>query len=241
MTEFLVRTEQFEGPLETLLTLIEKRKMLINDISLSAVTDDYITHLKSLGHFPTEHTAQFILIASTLLLIKSKSLLPILSFTNEEKGDMANLERRLRAFKIIQEAGFELRKRFGSNMLFSRTARKSIDIVFAPSQDLTPERLFPALEEMLKRVPVKTPRKSATIHTTVTLEEMIVKLTERVTQTLKTSFKEFTKDSTQKVDIIVSFLALLELVKQGTIKAEQEHRFSDIDIESHNVSLPHYG
>ncbi|MEX0931382.1 MAG: ScpA family protein [Candidatus Paceibacterota bacterium] len=241
MSTYTVRTEQFEGPLETLLNLIEKRKMLINDISLASVTEDYINHLKSLGHFPTEYTAQFILVASTLLLIKSKSLLPILSFTKEEQGDMEDLEKRLRAYKIIQETGKLLQEQFGTSILYSRRPRKEKMVVFAPSKDLCPENLFPALEDLLSKVPEKTKKVSTSVKKVITLEEMIQKLTERVSKTLKTSFSEFTGNTSEKVEVIVSFLALLELVKQGILDVAQEDKFSDISIESKQVSLPHYG
>ncbi|MEK7117749.1 MAG: segregation/condensation protein A, partial [Patescibacteria group bacterium] len=84
-TDFKVKTGDFEGPLELLLELIEKRKLHINDVSLSQVADDFIAHIKSLEEFPMNDSADFILIASTLLLIKSKSLLPTLELTEDEK------------------------------------------------------------------------------------------------------------------------------------------------------------
>ena len=74
---FIVKQQHFEGPLDLLLSLIEKRKLFINDIALAKVTDDFISHIQSLNQFPMADSANFILIASTLLLIKSKSLLPI--------------------------------------------------------------------------------------------------------------------------------------------------------------------
>ncbi len=72
---FTIKTDKFQGPLDVLLDLIEKRKLHINEISLAKIADDYVSHVNNLGQFPIAESAQFILIASTLLLIKSKSLL----------------------------------------------------------------------------------------------------------------------------------------------------------------------
>ena len=78
--EYTVKTEAFEGPLELLLNLIEKRKLFISDISLAQVADDYIEYINKQEDFPMASTADFILVASTLVLIKSKSLLPTFLF-----------------------------------------------------------------------------------------------------------------------------------------------------------------
>ena len=96
--EYQVKTHIFEGPLDTLLSLIEKRKLFINDISLSKVADDYIAYIKSLENFPIADSAHFILIASTLVLIKSKSLLPNLTLSEEEEHSIEDLEARLREY-----------------------------------------------------------------------------------------------------------------------------------------------
>jgi segregation and condensation protein A len=92
-TIYKVKTETFEGPLDLLLSLIEKRKLFINDISLAKVADDYVSHIQSLGNFPIADSANFILIASTLLLIKSKSLLPQLTLSEEEQTNVDDLEK----------------------------------------------------------------------------------------------------------------------------------------------------
>ena len=81
---YTVKTEIFEGPLDLLLTLVEKRKLFINDISLSQVADDYVLHIKQYSEFPVGEVANFVLVASVLVLIKSKSLLPKLDLTQEE-------------------------------------------------------------------------------------------------------------------------------------------------------------
>ena len=89
---YRVKLSQFEGPLAALLDLIEKRKLSINEISLAKVTDQYVEYLKSLEGFPMEEVAGFIAVASTLLLIKSSSLIPSLELSEEETGEIKDLE-----------------------------------------------------------------------------------------------------------------------------------------------------
>jgi segregation and condensation protein A len=93
--KFLVKTEAFEGPLDLLLHLIEKRKLLINEVSLIKITDDYIEYIQSHDNISLKNNAHFILVASTLVLIKSKSLLPTLELTREEEQDIEDLEARI--------------------------------------------------------------------------------------------------------------------------------------------------
>src|ERR1035437_5139128 len=92
---FQIKMAGFEGPFGLLLNLIEKRKLFINDVSLSVVTEDYLSYMNKLGGLPPMEVSSFILVASTLLLIKSKSLLPNLDLTIEEEGDIRSEERRV--------------------------------------------------------------------------------------------------------------------------------------------------
>ena len=114
--DFKVKTPVFEGPLEVLLGMVEKRKLFINDIALSQVADDYISHVQSIQSekgYPMAEVAQFILIASTLLLIKSKSLLPTLTLTDEEERSVSDLELRLKIYQRLKIASETISKNFG--------------------------------------------------------------------------------------------------------------------------------
>jgi segregation and condensation protein A len=97
-----VKTPIYEGPLEMLLELIEKRKLLINDISLAAVTDEYIARVNAMENLPVGETAEFVALAATLLLIKSRSLLPTLQLTDEGSRDIKELEYRLALYQLIK-------------------------------------------------------------------------------------------------------------------------------------------
>lgn len=238
---YVVRTEVFEGPLHLLLDLIERRKLLINDISLSQVADDFLTHIKELPELPLNETAEFVALAATLLLIKSRSLLPFLTLTEEEQSDVASLERRLALLKLFRNASTSLGRSW-QEMPTAAHVGQAPTPVFAPDTETTASYLREAMERVLYAFPKKIALPTAVVKTVISLEDMIVRLTERIGAQLKMSFKDFSgQGKAAKDDIIVSFLALLELVKQGIIRAEQEGAFGDIALETENVTTPTYG
>lgn len=237
---YLVKTESFEGPLDLLLSLIEKRKMLINDISLSKVADDYICFLQNKEIFPIKDTSDFLVIASTLLLIKSKSLLPGLLITEEEKSDIHDLELKLKIYKRIKELSIHIKEKFGQKLIYFPEQRK-FEPVFSPDESMNKESLLSAVFEAIKNLPKVENKPKVKIQKTVSLEEMITNLTERVKSSLKMSFKEFSKmGKVDRVNVIVSFLAMLELVKQGIIEATQNEKCGDIQMETKDVGIPSY-
>ncbi|MDE1874725.1 MAG: segregation/condensation protein A [Patescibacteria group bacterium] len=240
---FTVKQEHFEGPLELLLDLIEKRKLFVNDVSLAKVADDYIAYVKHLTEFPVADSAQFVLVASTLLLIKSKSLLPTLDLTTEEQASIDDLNHRLRIYERMRELSVRLRPLFGKNVLFPRGERR-LDPVFSPDADMTAANIFSAAGRVLASLPKKEFLPKVVVDKVLSLEEMISNLTKRVTESLRMSFREFTGESggqnSKKVDVIVSFLAMLELVKQGLINVVQERHFDDIVMETESVGIPKY-
>ncbi|MES2087378.1 MAG: segregation/condensation protein A [Patescibacteria group bacterium] len=241
MNAFTVKQKSFEGPLDVLLDLIEKRKLFINDISLAKVADDYLEHVKSLQNFPIADSANFVLIASTLVLIKSKSLLPTLELTTDEQGDIKDLERRLKIYKRIKELTAGIRERFGKEVSFSPEPRK-VEPIFSPDASMTTASFFAAIKDVLKNFPKVETLPKVLVQKVMSLEEMITHLTKRVSDSLRMSFKEFSKsDKANKVHVIVSFLAMLELVKQGVISVTQERHGDDILMETDKISIPDYG
>ncbi len=235
---FVIKHEQFEGPLDLLLTLIEKRKLFVNDISLSKVTDDYIEYLQK-NSFTMGDAASFILIASTLLLIKSKSLLPALTLTDEEEKDVSDLQIRLSLYEIYRRASNKIRGLFGKTILFSRNKSKITDPVFSPDASMTLKNLHTAVQGVINALPKKEKLPEIKVKKIMSLEEMIDSLSTRVQSSLRMSFKDFSKTK-ERVEVIVSFLALLELVKNGVVLAEQSESFSDIHMESNNIGIPRY-
>ena len=236
---FTVRTPSFEGPFELVLELIEKRKLSVSELSLGQVTDDYIAHVRGQASFPMEDAAEFIGVAATLLLIKSKSLIPELELSEEEEGDVEDLKDRLRQYEKTRDAARELGKVFGRNSMFSAGEREP-EPVFAPSKDLHLESIEKALQAALFALEKEEPLPEVRVRPLVTIEEMMDRLTLKVQKALTLSFKDITASAAEKVEVIVSFLALLELVKQGVVEVAQFSTFSDIKITNTSSAVPNY-
>lgn len=239
---FVVKHEQFEGPLDLLLSLIEKRKLFINDISLAKVTDDYINHISQFEKRPLNESAHFILVASTLLLIKSRSLLPTLTLTEDEEKDILDLETRLKIYQTIKEASVHVKALFGQKMLFAPSQAKKRDPIFSPDASMTLTNISEAMKTIIANLPkteAQVPK--AIIRKVISLEEMMDTLTTRITSNLKMSFKDFSRShQAEKVNVIVAFLAVLELVKQGMVHVNQHEEFGDIHMETKEIGIPRY-
>ena len=244
---YLVKTERFEGPLDLLLTLIEKRKLFINDFALSRVVDDYIAHIRRFEQFPMNDVSNFLLVASTLVLIKSKSILPELNLTKEEEADIDDLKHRLEQYELFRGLAQRIRTDYGKFRIYERSGRPEFIPVFAPDEKLSLTQAGRSIHDVLNALPKKVPVPKATIKKVVSIEEMMGRIAARVTQALKTSFSQFSRyekgkpmPAEERVEIIVSFLAMLELVKQGVVHVAQHEDFGDIDIETHKFEIPQY-
>lgn len=239
-TGFTIRAGSFEGPYDLILDLIDKRKLSVNELSLTQVTDDYIAFVRGHEAFPMEEAAQFIGVAATLLLIKSKSLIPELELSMEEEEDVDDLKRRLLMYEAVREARQELARVFGRSVMVS-AGERAPEPMFAPARDLTLQHLSGALASALaslEKAEEKLPE--VRVRPLVTIEEMMDTLLSRVQRAMTLSFKEFSAGDKEKVEVIVSFLALLELVKQGAVDAAQHDPFADIRITNTSAGVPRY-
>lgn len=241
---YTVRAGTFEGPMDVLLRLIEDRKLFINEISLAAIADDYIMYVRSLDGFRAGDVTGFILVAATLVLIKSKSLLPGIQLTEEESGQIVDLERRLRLYQLIKQSGIAIDERFCERIIFPRAESLDMGPVFSPEASISKESLHAAALGILASIPKKEFLPEVSIKKVISIEEMLSSLTERIEQGLATTFSSFAKRGAgaptkeEKVYVIVSFLAMLELVRQGLIDAIQNDRFDDITMEKQLAQEP---
>lgn len=237
---FSVQTEVYTGPLELLIDLIERRKLLINDISLATVTDDYMRYVAMLEEKNLRETTQFVLLASTLLLIKSKSLLPILELTDEEEENVADLESRLKLYQIYRNAGKMVESIFGTSVLYSKMFVPHSEPLFVIDCYTNVNALHTAIHEVLNKLPKKEEKPKVRVRTVVSLEEMIERLRQRIERQFSLTFRDFTGDTKERNVVIVGFLAVLEMVKQGTVMVRQERCFHDIAIEREHNRTPQY-
>lgn len=228
---YKIKMSGFEGPFSLLLNLVEKRKLFINDVSLAAVTEDYLNYMNTLGDIGHAEISSFITVASTLILIKSKSLLPSLNLTSEEESDIRSLEERLRLYEIITSSLPGIRNKFGKRIIFPGLERKNEFLVFLPDEKITKESMMTMARDVLGAIPKKVFLPVTEVKKVISIEEMIDQLTERIKSALTLNFKDLnTKGASreEKVVVIVGFLAMLELVRQGIIHAVQESDSDDI-------------
>ena len=237
---FSIKTESFEGPLELLLDLVEKRKFLINDISLASVTDEYMARVSQMQELSLPNTAQFIALAATLLLIKSKSLLPVLELTQEEEEGIDDLEERLRRYQLYRDIARGLEEIFGKSVAHERPYTQPLQPLFVTDAYTTLDGVEAAIRDVLINLPKKEVKPKVQVRKVISLEEMIDRLHKRIESQFKISFKELVSDSHERQHVIVGFLAVLESVKQGSILVMQAQRFDDIHIEKQSVDAPKY-
>jgi len=247
-TIYQVKTEKFEGPLDVLLSLVEKRKLHISDISLAEVTDEYVDYVKDHIGQDLPNVTLFLSIAATLVLLKSKMLLDGSSIEDEEVNSAKNnLEERLRLLEMLRNGSNSyLNSKPSPYLEFLK--RKNINTVsFIPHADVNIENLLNIANEVINKLPKEKEKlPKIQILRVMTLEEMIGKITNNL-KSLKqsTSFNSLAqsvhfKDMTPKeikVSVIVSFLAVLELVRGGLMDAEQTSNYGDIICEPINTNL----
>ena len=230
-----IKTEKFEGPLDLLLELIEKEKMNITEFSLAHVTDQYLEHIRSNENIQLDNLAEFLAVASKLILIKSRALLPFLEFTQEEEEEIKDLAQQLAEYKKFKEASLKLgeiadRKRFS----YSREIFSGVKSIFYPPEDLNAYDLKKYFQEILKEIPVIEKLEQEIVSEVMTLEQKIDDLQNFLRQKIETSFSELTANAENKIEVIVSFLAVLEMVKQRIIQVEQGELFKEIRLKISN-------
>ncbi len=226
---YQVKSEQFSGPMELLLQLIEKQQLEITEISIAQVTDQYLAHIEKMENKDPEELADFLVIAARLLLIKSRALLPYL----EQEEEVDDLERQLKLYKEFIEASKKinamvLKKRF----TFSRSKMPAkTEIEFSPPEKLKLEDLKASFLIVLKKLDplVKLPR--IMMEKTVSLQKTIMDISNFLKNQGKLGFNSLIKGAKNKTEVIINFLALLELLKQARIKIKQKKTFEDIIIE----------
>ena len=231
-----VSLEQFEGPLDLLLQLIEREKLDISSVSLSLVTDQYLTSLSAMQpHVRMEELADFLVVAAKLLLIKSRSLLP--SITEEEEQEIGEFEERLRLYKEFVKAGKHIEQLWnaGRNMYTRPRSLVSETIRFSPPSRLTAEQLRSLCANTLSRYvkTILTVPVSIAFESRMTIGERMDHIRQLLSHRASLLFNHVIASAKNRAEIIVSFLAILELVKQRSIVAHQESLFSEITFKIH--------
>ncbi len=226
-----VAVEGFEGPLDLLLDLIEKEKLNISRLSLAQVTNQYLEILRSVSGMEPESIAEFLVVAARLILIKSQRLMPQFALTSEEERGIISLEEQLKEYQRYRDKAKLISKLWQSNSVsYSRDGYLGVAISFFPPPGISILDLGAAITNVVRSLPSMEHTREESIARVVSLEQKINEMRERIKNVVVTSFRESLVKGAKRGDVVVSFLALLELVKQKIIAAEQGKAFQDILI-----------
>jgi len=232
-TDYKVRIPIYEGPLDLLLDLIERAELDITTVSLAMVTDQYLAYMHALEQSNPDDMSAFLIIAARLLQIKSEALLPRPPQREPgEEDDAASLVEQLRLYKRFKEIGMWLdeRQRAGLATFLRVAAPPRAEPKFDPST-LTLEMLVAAAQSVFARSPEKEPLGSVIAAPTVTIREKIDLIARALRSLRRTSFRGLIGDKATRLEVVVTFLALLELIKRYRVQVEQTALFSDIEID----------
>lgn len=226
-----VKLEKFEGPLDLLLELIEKEKLNITELNLAHVTDQYLEYVRDNQNIHLENLADFLFVAAKLILIKSRALLPVLKFSEEEEEEIEDLTRQLEEYKKFKEISLQIGRMVSQrNISYARPTFFGIKSIFYPPENILASDLKKYFEKVLSDVPSKELLQEEFVAEIITLEERISDLEIMLRKKIETRFSELVNNAKDKVDVIVSFLAMLEMVKQKIIYVEQSALFHEIKL-----------
>ncbi|MDP1884564.1 MAG: segregation/condensation protein A [Candidatus Moranbacteria bacterium] len=228
-----VKIEKFEGPMDLLLELIEKEKLNITELSLAHVADQYLEHIRANEEIKLENLAEFLSVAAKLILIKSRALLPLLQFTEEEEEEIKDLAKQLEEYKKFKEASLVLGKLAETGRIsYARPGYVGVQALFYPPEDINAYDLRKYFQFVLVEIPIVEQLDEEVVREVITLEEKINDLQNTLRQRVEMSFSELTTGATDKIDVILSFLAMLEMVKQRIIEVEQGELFQEIRLKN---------
>ncbi len=235
--KYAIKLDNFEGPLDLLCHLVDKNKMDINQIKISEITDQYIDYINKMQELNLDVTSEFILMASTLLFIKSKSLLPK-QVEDEAELTEEELVHRIIEYKKYKEISKKLKELY---QVYSKRFYKVPDKIELPARKLEQNYSKDLIEQSYKNLVEKN--KSKINKNAINIEKIAITETVTVTSKVKDIFKELIKKprfifsklcSAKKytrLETVTAFSGILELTRRNKIKAQQEKNFGDIIVE----------
>lgn len=227
-----IKLEQFEGPLDLLLQLTQEQKLDITRLSLAKIADQYLEYIASKKSISLENLSEFLSVAAKLILIKSKALLPMLEFTEEEEEEIKDLEYQLAEYKKFKDIALEIEGISDEKRIaISRESFLGMQSVFYPPENIKVHDLKKAFELLLGQIPVIEKLEEEMVREILTLEDRIMHLQDMLKEKVETSFAELVANAQDRIEVVVSFLAMLELMKQKHIHVEQGELFSEIRMK----------
>lgn len=231
------KTKNFEGPLDLLLNLIEQRQLDITTIALAEVTEQFLQYIKQLDNIDPTILADYLSIAAKLLVIKSKAILPTLELEPEEEDAGTDLEAKLLLYKQFKEAAKYLKKldnRRKQSFLRSVTFEEKVN--FYPDPSVSAETLRLNILNVLNSLKELDNLPKAKVKEAISIQEKIDNLRGYLSNKIETKLSDLIKTAKNKGEVIITFLALLELIKQRIFVANQEALFAEVVIRKYDAN-----
>ncbi len=242
--ELSVRLEAFEGPLDLLLHLLDKNKVSIYDIPIVEITDQYLEYVEEMQRRDLDVVSEFMVMAATLLDIKARWLLPR-EEEAEEEDPRAELVEQLLQYKMYKYMSLELKDRqidAGRKMYRAQNLPEEVREYEVPvdTREVTQDITLSALHEVFEQVISRRERAVDTMHSgfgqiepeEVSVEDKMAYIEGYVGEHTSLSFRDLLERQNSKLELIVTFLAVLELMRMGTITAKQKKTFGEIHISA---------
>lgn len=231
---YSVKLPAFEGPLDLLLHLIRENKIDIYDIPIALITHQYLEYIEIMKELNLDIAGEFIVMAATLIHIKSRMLLPVDEDVPEEEREDPRFElvQRLLEYQAFKEASLALREReMEWSNVFTRTHEmEDVDTEASGELNLFDLSLFDLIAAF-KRILEKTPPETITItRETLTVKDRVAHILEKIENTDAIRFEELFDENRSRPRLIVTFIALLEVLRLGLVRVFQERDFGTIWI-----------
>jgi len=238
---YRVKLEVFEGPLDLLLHLIEKQELDITKVSLVSVTDQYLEYISHAEAINADNLADFLVVAAKLLLIKSRALLPAppASLAEEEEDVGDELARQLREYKLFKELAQQLRAReeLGLRAYLRLATLPDLEKTLEPNEVSLEDLLNAAREAFALQAPA-APVNGVVKPVTISIADRIRHIETLLNRKGSFSFQYLLRRARSRPEIIVTFLALLELIKGRRVQVQQDKLFGEIWVSRPEAAVP---
>jgi segregation and condensation protein A len=225
----------FEGPMDLLLYLVKKSEVDIYEIEIGKITDQYMAYLEALQEMDLEVAGEFLVVAATLIYIKSRTLLPVDQQPPEDDAEEEDprweLIRQLIEYKKFKEAAFDLQKmELMQEKIFARSEPPAVGVQEIPGLGRVGVLdLVKAFQKILEKIQEKE-RVSEILEEKFTVGQKMEYVLDRIKQEGRVRFTQLFSAMSSRNEIVATFLALLELVRLKQLKCDQNSAFDDIDI-----------
>lgn len=222
-----LKLEKFEGPLDLLLQLVDQEKLIITEIALSKVTEQFFSYLDKLEKNRPEELADFLIIAARLIYLKSRSLLQYAYPEEEDNGP--GLADQLKLYKQYVEAGKTVNSLWEANKIaYGRIEPPVKNKEFVLPANATTDNLHNSMVFLLNRLKPLEPLPKVSIDHSISIKQKIDAIRNLLKNGKEFSFKNLLSSAQNKTEVVVSFLAILELVKQQSVRFRQVNAFEDL-------------